>query len=56
MVKARLVIKQTVIDQISYIIQLKDGKVKIRFLIFYKNAIFFKPNKSININNSSGNI
>ena len=40
----------------SYIIQLKDGKVKIRFLIFYKYIIFFKLNKTISIDFNSGNV
>ena len=56
LVRARLVIKQTTTGQVSCIIQLEDGKVKIRFLIFYKNAIFCKLNKKININSNSGNI
>ena len=56
LVKAKLVTKQTVINQVFYIIQLEDGKVKIRFLISYKNIIFFKLDKGININNSLGNI
>ena len=56
LVRARLVIKQTVIGQVSYIIQLENSRVKIRFLTFYKDIIFFKLDKGINIDNSLGNI
>ena len=56
LVRAKLVIKRTVIGQVFYIIQLEDSRVKIRFLTFYKNAIFFKLDKGINIDNGLKNI
>ena len=56
LIRARLVTKRTAIGQVSCIIQLEDSKVETRFLTSHEDVMFFRLDKGISMDNSSGNI
>jgi hypothetical protein len=55
-VRARLATKRTATGQVSCIIQSEDGRVETRFLTSHEDAMFFKPDEGINMDNSSGKV
>jgi len=55
-VRARLATKRTATGQVSCIIQSEDGRVETRFLTSHEDAMFFRPDEGISMDNSSGNV
>ena len=54
-VQAQLVIKQTAIGQVLYIIRSKDGLAETRFLAIYNNANFIKNDEVLEREEALGN-